>query len=112
MTTPPTPLTLEHAYNRFEEAYGHLCDVTAKALEEGRDREMVERAFRGQGRAFKEILAARRHVTERVELVKHHGMKAGLQRTCHMEMIRLARLVKDAAEAEWMVSIPITDPNP
>lgn len=110
---------LEHAYRAFQVAYGRLCELAARAIHGGTGSEHVASAFVGLTEGDEAIVAslagvraARAHVNERVELVKYHARRAGLDRTAAREMVRLARMVRDAAESEWMVQIPTMSPAP
>lgn len=107
----------------FQSAFGRLCDVSAQALANGVERDEVRRAFAGLGpvpfagqrhrEALQLIRAHRQHVNQRVELVKHYATRHGVSdhdRT--RAMVEAGRLARTYAEVEWMVKLPIVDPNP
>lgn len=106
----------------FQSAFGRLCDLSAQALANGVTRYEVQRAFMGRGpdlvperhRAqLARIRTARRFVNQRNALVKHYAERDGISdRERLRAMIVAARFVRGAAEAEWMVTLPIVNPAP
>lgn len=101
--------------NAFQSAYARLCDQSAQALHEVRDREEVGRAFTGRGTTpvLSGIREQRRVVNRRIAFVKRNAAHAGIpSHVVTRELLNAARHVRALAESEWMTTIPIEDPRP
>lgn len=96
----------------FQSAFGRLCDLSARALYDGLHPEMVREAFMGNGDApeLAAIRAQRVSVTRATARVKAGSSHAVTDVV--REIIRTGRESRDAVQGEWMVTLPIVNPNP
>lgn len=96
----------------FQSAFGRLCDLAARALHDGVDEETVRIAFLGDGDGpeFAHIRAARASVSRATAEVTGRSRFGGPD--VARELIRVGRMSRDAVEQEWMVELPIVNPNP
>lgn len=84
--------------------YGRLCMMTAKALQAGHSRAHVTEAARGQGKQPSPVYVAlrkQRLITNQA-LVLSKAAGANLD-----DLVPTARRLRNMAEGEWSVSIPI-----
>jgi hypothetical protein len=88
----------------FKRDYGRLCVLTAKAIKQGHNREVVAEAARGKG-----LMSAPVYVDIRMQRRK---VEAGLQRlktqgVTDDELIADLGQARAAVQAEWMIKLPM-----